>query len=757
MKIFETEIKSPIVKVDRRDFLKTGLIGSTLLVLGTQVSCSTFFGEKIRPEANFNPNVFLSINEKGEIRIVAHRSEMGTGIRTSLPAVVADELEADWSMVSIDQAIGDEETYGDQNTDGSYSIRMFYMPMRRAGAAARMMLEQAAANKWQVDVRECKAENNFVVNKSNGKKFDFGELADAASKLEVPKEEDIKLKESKDFTLIGKDTPITDLNDIVQGKANFGLDKYMADMKIAVIKRCPVAGGKVVAFNSDKTLTIAGVQKVFTIDSPGFPSGFNNPLGGVVVVADNTWAAIKGRDALEIEWDNGVNGDYDSAEYLSELVEKTKTANNVRRENGNIKTGLKSAIRVVDNTYILQHLSHAPMEPPCGMASFKENKCELWVPTQNPKWVIENVAAALAIEPANVTVNVTLLGGGFGRKSKADFSVEVAMISKEMGLPIKLVWTREDDIQHDLLHSCAVQRIKVGLDADNNVMAWNQKSLFPSIVGTTDTKVTQPVGFELSLGAIDLPYNIPNICLESGESPAKTRIGWLRSVCNIQHAFAIGSMMDEVAEMRDMDPIDNVLDLLGEGRQLEKAIFGKEFGNYNTKYEDYPWDIGRFKNVINEVKKKSNWGKALPKGRGQGFCAHRSFLTYVACVIEVETDEKGNVVSIPEVHYAVDCGVIVNRDRVISQFEGGAVFALGGALKSAITLKNGAVEQRNFDTYKVARIKDAPEKIFVHLIESDEKPTGVGEPPVPPIAPALANAIYKASGKRFKSLPMMGS
>jgi len=751
----EIKTNSTIVKVDRRAFLKTGVIGSTGLILGTQIACSTFFGEEERPKATFSPNVFLTINEKGEVTIVAHRSEMGTGIRTSLPAVVSDELEADWSRVKIQQAIGDEETYGDQNTDGSYSIRMFYMPMRKAGAAARMMLEQAAASKWNVEVKECKAKNHFVIHGPSGKKLEFGELAGHASKLPVPKDEDIQLKDKQDFTRIGKDTPITDLQNLVQGKAKFGLDTMLPDAKVAVIRRCPVAGGKVKSLNSDAALKVAGVRKVLTLESPGFPAGFNAPLGGVAVVADNTWAAIKGRDTLEIEWDNGANGDYNSEEYLSGLIAKTKLDNTIRRENGDIKKGLKGSKKILDSTYVLQHLSHTPMEPPCGVAFAEEGKCELWVPTQNPKWVQEGVAAALEIEKENVTVNVTLLGGGFGRKSKADFAVEAAKISKEYGSPIKLMWTREDDIQHDLYHSCAVQRIKVGIDKENNVVAWNQKSVFPSIGGTATNQAIQPSGQELSLGVIDMPYDIKNICIESADAPAKTRIGWLRSVCNIQHAFAIGSMMDEIAKARNMDPVKNALDLLGEDRQIDKAVFGKELVNYGTEYEDYPWETSRLRGVINEVAKKSKWGKELPKGRGQGFYAHRSFLTYVACVVEVETDENGALLSIPEIHYAVDCGVAVNVDRVKAQFEGGAIFALSGALKGAITFKNGSVQQSNFHDYQVARMKDAPKNIFVHLIKSDAKPTGVGEPPVPPIAPALANAIFAASGKRIKKLPMM--
>ena len=746
---------SEIVKVDRRSFLKTGVLGSTGLILGTQISCSGLFGKKELPPATFSPNVFLTINEKGEVVIVAHRSEMGTGIRTSLPAVVADELEADWERVSIEQAVGDQSVYGDQNTDGSYSIRMFYMPMRRAGAAARMMLEQAAANRWGVNVSECKAQNHKVVNSSSGKEFEFGELADEASKLEVPKEDDIKLKDAKDFKRIGKDTPIVDLQDIVEGKGKFGLDTQIEGTKIAVIKRCPVAGGKVKTFDSAAALQVNGVQRVFTLDSPGFPSGFHNPLGGVVVIADNTWAAMKGRDAVEVEWDNGANGSYDSDAYLSQLLDRSEEENTIKRENGSVNAAFGWASSTIEKSYVMQHLSHAPMEPPCGVAHVQEGKCDLWVPSQHPQWVKGSVAGALGIEEENVTVNVTLLGGGFGRKSKPDFSVEAALISKEIGGPVKLVWSREDDIQHDLYHACAVERIKVGLDADKKVTAWNQKSLFPPIGGTANPDAKQPDHGELSLGMLDFPFDIPNIRMEAGDAPSQTRIGWLRSVCNIQHAFAIGSMMDEIAAARGVDPVQNALELLGEDRVIAKEVLGENCQNYNTEYTDFPWDTGRFRKVIETVAEKSNWGKSLPKGKGQGFCAHRSFLTYVACVVEVKTDDAGNVVNIPEIHFAVDCGLAVNRDRVISQFEGGAIFALSGALKGAITFKDGKAQQSNFHDYQVARMKDAPENIYVHIVDSGEKPTGVGEPPVPPIAPALANAIFAASGKRINKLPLM--
>ncbi|MEQ6119429.1 molybdopterin cofactor-binding domain-containing protein [Reichenbachiella sp. MALMAid0571] len=748
--------KNQIVKIDRRTFLKSGLIGSTGLILGTQIACSSYFSDEKKSNTVFNPNVFVSINSNGDVTIIAHRSEMGTGIRTSLPAIVADEMEADWDRVTIQQALADKELYGDQNTDASYSMRMFYMPMRKLGASVRMMLEQAAANHWNVDVEECKAENHGVIHHSSGRRLTFGELVEIASKLDVPDESLVKLKSDKDFSRIGKDTSITDLKDIVTGKVIFGLDTMVPDSKIAVVKRCPVAGGKIMSYDADAALKITGVLQVFTLDSPGFPTRFDIPMGGVVVVAENTWAAIKGRDAVEVEWDYGINSDYDSGEYISQLVRNTDGEMTIRRENGNVDEAMAEASELIDHTYILQYLSHSPMEPPCGVAYAQMDKCELWVPTQNPQWVQRAVASALQIEVNNVKVNVTLIGGGFGRKSKPDFTVEASVISKLANAPIKLFWTREDDILHDFYHACSVQRIKIGLDENKKVLVWNQKSMFPPIGGTSNAKNIQPGKNEMNKGFVDFPYQIENIRLETGNAPAKARIGWFRSVSNVQHAFAIGSMMDELAEARGIDPVKNALDLLGPDRHIAREVFGEDFQNYKTELSDYPWDTARFRRVINEVAAKSNWGKKLPKGRGQGFYAHRCSLTYVACVVEVETDSIGKILSIPGIHYAVDCGVAVNRDRVVSQFEGGAVFALSAALKGAITFKNGRVQQQNFDEYYVTNMKDAPKNIYVHLIESNEKPTGVGEAPVPPVAPALANAIYAASGRRIRKLPLIG-
>lgn len=743
-----TDVSSILRKVDRRTFLKTTGLTASGLVLGLQWACSP---EK--STAVFSPNVYLTINGDGSIIIVAHRQEMGTGIRTNLPLVLADELEADWTRVRLVQAVGDEKKYGNQNTDGSFSVRMFFEPMRKAGASARMMLEQAAAQEWGVPVDECKAQHHEVVH-SSGKKMGFGELAAAASKLTAPTEDQINLKKKSDWKYIGQKTNLYDTPEIIKGAAVYGLDVVKPGMKHAVIFRCPVAGGKVKSYSDTEALKVAGVVKIFELPASGFPADFDKPQGGIVIVADTTWAAITARKALQVEWDFGVNATYDSDAYLNELKEKVKNKGNARRTNGSIDQAMKSAASVLDATYVTQHLSHAPMEVPNATALFQDGKCEMWAPVQSPQWIRDSVAKALALDAANVTVNVTLLGGAFGRKSKPDFAVEAALVAKEMpGIPVKVTWTREDDLTHDFFHACSVQRIQVAFDKSKFVTGWSHRSAFPPIGGTTNTNEIQPSDGELGLGAIDLPFNIPNVSIEAIEAPARTRIGWLRSVSNIQHAFAVGSMIDEIAAYRKVDPVQNLLELLGPDRMIPLDQYIKGFENYGEPLDKFPADTSRLRKVIELVAEKSDWGKSLPKGHGMGICAHKSFLTYVACVVHVAIDENG-MLSIPEAHYAVDCGQVVNRNSVIQQFEGGFIFSLSGALKGSISFKDGRSVQTNFDTYSIARYNDAPSEIHVHLVESEIWPTGVGEPPVPPVAPALANAIFAATGKRYREYPI---
>jgi len=742
--------KSLIKKIDRRSFLRTSSIASAGLILGLHVSCASKFGQEDRSAASFEPNVYVTINEKGEITIIAHRVEMGQGIKTALPTILADELEADWGKVTVSQALADEK-YGDQNTDGSFSVRMFYTPLRKAGATARLMLEQAAANKWMVAVSECKAKNSEVIHQGSGKKLDFGALAGEASKLPLPDEKDIKLKKASEFKLIGKNTPIVDLKDIIEGKAKYGIDTVVPGVKYAVIARCPVAGGKVVSYDAEKTLRVPGVIRVEEIESPGFPVSFTLPAGGIAVIAENTWAAIKGREALEIKWDEGENSDFNTESYLKELEKTALSKGIVKRDNGDVDKSIKTASKILEATYILPHLSHAPMETPNALADFKDGKCEVWAPAQNPQLTRDVVAKALKLDKAAVTMNITLLGGGFGRKSKPDFVVEAALLSQKCQTPIKLTWTREDDIHHDFLHSCSAQYLKVGIDENDKVTTWNHRSVYPPIDIHFNPKAQIPAMWELSLGLLDMPYDVPNVRCETNNAKARSRTGWLRSVSHIQHAFAVCSMADEIGVARKMDPVENLLDLIGVDRKID---FDKLFDGYPNSGEplaDFPWETSRMANVVKLVAEKSGWGKTLPAGHGLGIATHKNHLTYVACVIEVKVAH--GEISIPEIHYAVDCGTIISVDRVKSQFEGGAIYALSGAL-GEVTFKDGKVEQNNFDTFRVARMSDAPTKINVHLVENNEKPTGVGEPPVPTIAPALCNAIFAATGKRIRKLPI---
>lgn len=741
-----------IYKVSRRDFIRKTSIGATGLMLGLSMSCTDnkkfLSGD---PQAKFNPNIFISISGTGEVTLIAHRSEMGTGIRTSLPLIIADELEADWSKVKIEQGLGDVK-YGDQNTDGSYSVRMFFTPLRKAGAMARTMLEQAAAKEWNVDVASCRASNHEVVHTS-GKSFGYGYLAEKAALLPLPDENTVTLKSPKDFKYIGKPSSIIDIKDIVTGTAKFGLDINIPNTKIAVVRRNPEPGVGVKSFNDEAASKIPGVTKIFKMDAPGFPTNFFKPLGGVVVVAENTWSALKARDALEVTWEKGKNSSYSSAPFIADMMKGAKSKGKIRRDNGDVDKGFKDAKTILEAEYIVPHLAHAPMETPCAVALFKDNTCEVWAPTQDPQGAKKALAGVLGIDESAIKINVTLLGGAFGRKSKPDFIVEAALISKEIGAPVKILWTREDDIQHDFFHAPSAQYMKVGIDKDNKVNAWLHRSVFPSIGGTAVEQSNEPSGGELSLGMIDMPFDIKNVRCETQVAPTKIRIGWLRSVSNIQHAFAIGSMMDEIATVRGVDPVQNLLDMIGADRKIEFASLTKELENYGEKQDDFPWEVARFKRIIEVAKEKSNWGKQLPKGSGQGIAVHRSFLTYVACVVEVNVDEN-NKITIPKVDYVVDCGVAVNPERIKSQFEGGASFATSIALKSEVTVKDGNVVESNFHNYQLARMNDAPKETAVHIIESNERPTGVGEPPIPPFAPALCNALFAATGKRIRQLPI---
>ena len=741
---------SHIELVSRRTFLG-GMFSAGALVLAARLlpleaSAANPAINATADTAAWTPGVYLGLETDGTVILVAHRSEMGTGIRSVLPVVLADEMEADWKRVKIEQAIGDKK-YGDQNTDGSCSIRNFYDAMREAGATARLMLEQAAAKEWAVPVGECKAQNHFVIHAKTNRKLGYGELAASAAKLPVPKKDDLKFKTPAEFRYIGKDLPTVDISDICAGKGTFGIDATMPGMVYASIERSPVVGGKLKSYDDKEAKAVRGVQQTVVLPSATPPYGFK-PLGGVAVIANNTWAAMKGREKLKVEWEAGENASYDSAKFKQELLATVRKPQRVVRNIGDVDAEFAKGGKTYEAEYYVPHLAHAPMEPPAAVADVKDGKALIYAATQNPQAVQDTVAAALGIDKAKVECHVTLLGGGFGRKSKPDYVAEAALLSKAVGKPVKVTWSREDDIRFDYYHAVAAMYMKAAVDDKGRPTAWLQRCAFPSIgsiFGGPAVKTGQ--GFELGMGWTDVPFDIANHRAENGPATAQVRIGWLRSVANIYHAFAIHSFVDELAQAAKHDSVEYLLDVLGKPRRIEPQ-------QRDPLAQKYPLDTGRLRNVIELVAERSGWAKKKPaKGHALGIAAHRSFLSYIAAVVEVEVDSAGKV-RIPRVDIAVDAGRVINPDRVKAQFEGASVFGTSIAMMGEITALNGAIQQTNFYDYPVARINEAPVETHVHIVASDAAPAGVGEPGVPVMAPAICNAIFAATGKRVRDLPV---
>ncbi len=547
-----TAVHVAIENVSRRGFLRGMLATGGLVIAAEFVPARSAFAYatgagKFPGGVVSDPHVFVSIDPSGTVTIIAHRAEMGTGSRTSLPMAVADELDADWARVKVKQAPGDEKKYGNQNTDGSRSLRHFIQPMRQCGAAARRMLEMAAATQWGVDVGEVQAQNHEVVHKPTGRKLGYGDLAAAAAALPTPAPDQIKLKDEAAFRYLGKgNVPIVDLFDITTGRAVYGIDAKAPGMKYAVIARPPVLGGKLASYDATAAMKVPGVEKIVVLDGTPPPAKFQ-PLGGVAVIAANTWAAIKGREALVVHWEDGPHGGYDSATYKTQLEETAGKPGKVARNDGDADQALATAAKTVSAQYYIPHLAHATMEPLSATARVADGKCEVWAPVQSPGEVQDELVQKFGLKPADVTVNVTLLGGGFGRKSKCDFVLEAALLSRAMGgAPVKVTWTRDDDLHNDYFHAVSVERIDAGIDGDGHVVAWRHRTVAPTIrsIFVADPKHEQ-VG-ELSQGVIDVPFAIPNLRCEAGEAEAHTRIGWFRSVYNIPHGFAVQSFVGDL-------------------------------------------------------------------------------------------------------------------------------------------------------------------------------------------------------------------
>jgi isoquinoline 1-oxidoreductase beta subunit len=743
--------------VDRREFLK-GLAATGLVIVVSGSGCRGIEQALRRAPRGagerWSPAAYVRLGDDGTVTVICHRSEMGQGVRTSIAMLVADELEADWSRVRVEQAPGDEETYGSQNTDGSRSIRDFYVPVRQAGALARMMLESAAAARWGVPVTEVEAREHEVRQKNGRRRLGYGELVKEARALPVPGRETIRLKDPKQFRYIGKEIPIVDLQDMTTGRARYGMDLRHDGMLVAVIARPPVYGGTVDAVDSGEAEKVPGVERIVRLKEAPPPAGFA-ALGGVAVLATSTWAAIRGRERLKVTWKDGPNAGYDSARYRAELERTARRPGKLVRSQGDAARALRGAARRVQADYYIPHLGHAQMEPLAALAVVENGRCRIQAPTQNPQAARESVAQALEMPQENVRVDVTLLGGGFGRKSKPDFIVEAALLARETGRPVKVVWTREDDIRHDYFHTVAAQHLEGGLDRSGRVVGWLHRTVLPTIGSTFAPDQLYQGEAELGQGVTDLPFDIPNLRAEMGPAPAHTRIGWYRSVINIPHAFAIGSFVDELAHAAGKDPKEFLLQLLGPDRIVDpkQAGLAVEAWNYDRSFEEFPIDVARYRRVIERVAAESGWGTPLSEGGGRGISVHRSFVSYVATVVQVRVAPDG-ALTIPRVDVAIDAGSLTHPERVRSQMEGATIMGLGNTLLGEISFKEGRVVQSNYTDYQVLRMDAAPRALHVHLIASDALPGGVGEPGVPPVGAALCNAIFAATGRRIRSLPV---
>ncbi|MBU2977154.1 molybdopterin cofactor-binding domain-containing protein [Alteromonas sp. C1M14] len=738
--------------LSRRSFLKAtastgGLSLAVTLLPGKHVFAAQ--DNSSTPET-LTPSVFIDVAVDGTVNITCHRSEMGQQVRTAIAQIIADELDADWQRINVIQATGDKK-YGDQNTDGSRSIRRNIDRLQIAGATAALMLRQAAAKGWGISADDCVCDQHTVRDQNSGKKIDFAAIVPVAATLPVPEPETVTPKARSAWKFVGKGVASIDLPAVVKGATVYGQDVQLDNMLVAVIVRPPVLYTTPVSVDDSKAKQVPGVKHIITMPALTEPPLFK-PLGGVAVLATHTWAAMQGAKALVIEWSKNEHSQYQFETEKAALIASAQAGGEIIRKKGDAPATIAAADDIIEATYFAPLLAQAPMEPPAATANVVGDKAEIWACTQHPQSARSNVAGILGIPEENVTVNVTLLGGGFGRKSKPDYSNEAALLSQQVNQPVKLIWRREDDIQHGYYHSVSAQHIKAVQDSSGKTLAWQHCTAFPSISSTFAKGVTTPSAGELRLGFTDNPFAIENMQLEKGEAVSHVRIGWLRSVCNIFHAFAIHSFADELAAKAQQDSKAYLLSLIGPGRIIDLASEGAEYDNYGDPIEKFPVDTSRLINVIERVCKLANWDERKKQKRFLGLAAHRSFLSYVATIVEVEVDDDGSW-RIPATYISIDAGTIVNTEHVKAQCEGGAIYGLSCAL-GQISAQDGAITQSNFHNYQVARIQHAPQDITVDIVDSEAPAAGVGEPPTPPFIPALTNAIFAATGVRIRTLPL---
>ncbi len=704
--------------VDRRSFLKMGAAGATGLLIGFYLpECvEALAAAPAAPEAAVALNAWIHVGTDDLVTILIDKSEMGQSILTGLAMLAAEELECDWKKVRTEFAPADKAyvnpQFGVQGTGGSSATRTSWEPLRRAGAAARMMLLEAAAQKWGVDKSECRAENGAVLHAATKRQLTYGSLAEAAAKLPVP--QNVPLKDPKEFRIIGKPAKRLDTPDKVNGSAQYGIDVRLPGMYYAVVARCPVFGGKVASFDATKAKAVPGVKDVIQISD------------GVAVVAGNTWTAMEGRRALEVKWDEGPNSSVSTESISKLLAGRAAQPGAIGRKEGDVAAGLASAAKKIEAEYEVPFLAHATMEPQNCTAHARADRCDVWAPTQNQTNTQAIAAMITGLDPKAVFVHTTFLGGGFGRRFETDFVAEAVEISKAIGGPVKVTWSREDDIQHDYYRTASHAHFTAGLDADGWPVVWVNTIACPSLMARFG-----PLKDNFDRRSVEIcdsvPYAIPNILVDYQLADVGIPIGFWRSVGASQNGFFLESFIDEIAAAGKKDPY-----------ALRRRLLAKS---------------PRHLAALETAAEKAGWGAPLPADRFRGIAVVSSYFGYVAQVIEISVDRKARTLKVHRVVCALDCGRIVNPASIDAQVKSSVVYGLTAALRGAITIERGRVQQKNFNDYQVLRIHEMP-VVDVHIIPSEEAPTGAGEFTLPPVAPALCNAIFAATGNRVRRLPI---
>lgn len=727
-------------KLQRREFLKISGLAAGGLVLGINYSCSDRPVEKLVPGVLHDFNAYVSIDAKGVVRIFNPVPEIGQGVKTALPMLVAEELDVPWDHVVVEQANAGEKYGGyEQRAAGSNSVRIYWEPMRQAGAIARYLLTKAAAQKWRIPESDCYVSKGKVINAYSRKSLTYGELAEEASKLEIPSQP-VKLKERKDFKIIGKSVKNPDISEIVTGRIQYGLDVRIPNMLYASMEKGATYGATVISFDAQEALEVPGVRNVFKTPFHGAPE---RPFcrEGITVVGDSVWAVIQGRKALKIEWDEGKNTN-ESTDSLHKQCQKliSKEGDAEVKNDGNVYEVLKEYENQLEATYHVPFIAHIPMETVNCTFDLKEDSCEIWSTSQVPFADLNFLSRFLELPPEKITIHITRIGGGFGRRLGPDYTIEAAKVAKELKQPVQYFWTREDDIQYDAFRPFSYHKLQASWDEEGVVNSWLHRQAGTSRYAFRSN--VPPHGSEFFPN--HFPANlIPNFRQEYSLAVSNINRSLIRAPGNNALAFVVESFMDELAHAQDENPLEFRLNMLGPDRSFD---FDEE--------SETVISTERMKAVLRLAAEKASWGKSLPKGRGMGIAGYFTFDTYVAHVAEVSVNQRTGNLTIHRFTSAVDCGQVLNEDGVRAQTEGGIMDGISATMYQEVTISKGKTNEKNFNNYPVLRMNNSPEEIEVHIVKNDHSPTGMGEPPYPPVAPALCNAIYAACGIRIRKLPI---